>query len=527
MRKFLVIFLLSCIYTAAWANTAESAWHFRAMKDEMNRTLKELYLPGNLRPYYVAYWLEENYRFVASASLGDVYTHTDRTSPNLYVNSVLKVGNNQNNNTGYYNYDRAWEYVAERGAPASYEGIRQALWENSNRLYLDAIEQYKEKEAYRRRKNIKNPLPDVVPAAQATYVEEIPAWQQPDRERLDQWVRKVSAWGNEVPFFENFEVEIQKRQQNYYYLNSRGGKGQWPSIVYECRVDVEFSQPDGYKESWNRLIMLRDFSEQELERAEAEVKKFIGDMQGIYGAPEAEVYLGPVLYDPAGASEFLDLLLGKLRNMAPWWNNESDEDDTASLLRKKIGMRVLSPGINIYDRPKARTFRGFELVNFSPIDKEGVASEELTLVSGEKLQQVPLSQRPLNDKKHKSNGHAFKGIGRERLSSVFVEPENPLTKEQLKAKLMERCKELELPYCYIARGDSFRRVYTDDGHEEWVVGLYESNWTSRSLRDILAAGSDFELGDYNVITPSILVDEIELMSEDRRPERKPFIDKPQ
>jgi len=531
MKKFLVLFLAGITYTAAFARTVENELYFRAMKDEMNRALKELRLPGNERPYYVAYWLSDLYSFSAEAALGEVYARQDNPSPSLRVGSILKIGNDEKNNTGYYNYDRSWRYVNEGSAPASYEGIRQVLWYNSNQLYLEAIEQYKEKEAYRRRKNIKELLPDVVPAPQATYLEEIPAWQQPDRAQLNQWVQKVSAWGKEIPFLEYFNIEAVKTQRNCYYLNSRGGKGQLAYRMYTCWIDAYFRQPDGYPEHLQTQVFLKDFSAPELERAEKEIKKFMEQVKGLYGAPEAEVYVGPVLYKPNAAVRLLKmLLLSDMKNIVPWWNNEADDDRTASVLRKKIGMRVMSPGINLYDRPTLRTYEGIELRTFNAIDNEGVAAEDLTVVSNGKLQQLPLSQRPLDSaKEHKSNGHALLDNegGREDLSTVFLEADAPLTEDQLKEKLLVRCKELELPYCYIAEGDFFRRVYTQDGHEEWVIGLREQDLSQRSLRDILAVGTDAKLLDRSTVVPSLLVDEIELMPEGRQPPRQPFIAKPQ
>lgn len=539
MKKILSLFVLSLVCTPTFGNTVENEMYFRAMKDEMNRTLKELRLPGELRPYYVANRLKEYYSWGAEASLGDVhidkYARIDPHMPYFQVTSGLKIGNDQNNNTGYNNDSREWDYFArEWGIPFSYEGIRQALWKNTNSLYLEAIEQYKEKEAYRRKKNIKESKPDVIPAPQATYLEAIPPWQPVDHEQLESWVKKVSAWGKEISFLEDFHVSLIQGQSNTYYLNSRGGQAQWALRSYFAEARAVFRQPDGYEERKELEVVLKDFSVPELERAETEIRQFLDQLKSFYGAPEATAYLGPVLYKAPQAARFLEiLLLERLSNTAPWWNN-ADEDTWASPFRKQIGLRVMSPGINVYDRPQVKTYQGIEIASFAPVDLEGVSSEELTLVSGGKLRQVPLSQRPLEAKNHKSNGHALKSIvGRENISTIFVEPQSPLTTQQLEEKLLARCKELGLPYCYISEELGFQRIYTHDGHKEWVVGLYEREWNVRSLRDILAAGDDSTIIqksyiDANtIITPSLLVDEVDLKPRDRHPDRKPLIEKPQ
>ena len=242
--------------------------------------------------------------------------------------------------------------------------------------------------------------------------------------------------------------------------------------------------------------------------------------------------MGPVLYKPQAAANLLyETFLENLEKTVPFLVEDKDEEQRASPWRKNLGQRVLSRGITIYDRPQAAKFEGIELNNFG-VDFEGVPTQELVLVSNGRLQQLPLGQRPL-DKKHVSNGHAFcaeQAAPREGLVNVFVEAEHPLTDAQMEEALRARCAEMELEYCYIqhAPGD-FERVYTKDGRKERVVGMEQVNVSARSLRDIAAAGGRQELwvGQPNVVTPSLLVNEVELVPQDRKPGRKPFVAKPQ
>ena len=527
MKKIFSLFLVSIACTTAFGATAENDMYFRAMQDEMNRTLKELRLPGELRPYYVAYMVTDNQSMRLTASLGALFPQRDSHSLNTTV--FVHIGNDKKNNTGYFNRDNSWRYRATETAPYSYEGIRQALWSASYNQYLESVEQYKEKEAYLRKKNIKDLKPDVIPAPQATYIEPLPAWQPADTEPLKNWLQTISLRGKEVPFLIDFSVGLEQTQNNRYYLNSRGAKAQYPRRYYACWVRASFRQPDGGKENLYTTLDLRDFSAPELARAEQEVERFLTKAQGLYGAKEAEYYLGPVLYKPTAAAKFLQKTLRpNLENIVPLFNSKSAEDTTASSWRKKIGRRVMSPGITVYDRPQASTYKGIELYTFTPVDIEGVAGQDLTIISGGRLRQVPLSERPLELKNHRSNGHAwFDDYGvREDTTALFIEPEVPLTDEQMEEKLLARCKELELPYCYIKEGSFFQRVYTQDGRKEWVLGLTD-NLSERSLRDILAAGGEEKLVYSNIITPSLLVDEVELEPQDRRPDRKPLIEKPE
>ena len=116
----------------------------------------------------------------------------------------------------------------------------------------------------------------------------------------------------------------------------------------------------------------------------------------------------------------------------------------------------------------------------------------------------------------------------------------------MEAKLLARCRELELDYCYILKEfpvsaswanstiNIAERIYTKDGRREPVFGLKVSELSTRSLRDILAAGDDAELFDmtdaeyrpYTLVVPSLVVDELELLPSDKKADRKPFVPKP-
>ena len=183
-----------------------------------------------------------------------------------------------------------------------------------------------------------------------------------------------------------------------------------------------------------------------------------------------------------------------------------------------------------------------------PIDDEGVEAKELKLVQSGKLLGLPGSRSPIAGQK-RSNGHArfnSRTYPRAMLSNVFFTPKNPLSAEELEQKLLARCQELELEYCYIfprfpvitgGKGelDFAWRIYTNDGRKEPVYGLRLEGVTTRSLRDVSAAADDMSVSHFvdnrnqmpfSVIAPSVLVDEIEILPTQRKPDRKPFVPLP-
>ena len=128
-----------------------------------------------------------------------------------------------------------------------------------------------------------------------------------------------------------------------------------------------------------------------------------------------------------------------------------------------------------------------------------------------------------------------------------MEAQQPVSAEELEQQLLEKCKALELEYCYIlpsfptngAAIPAAQRVYTKDGHKETVYGLKLADLTPRALRDIMAAGNDPEIlqtvlpssvkqtvPTQSIITPSLLLEELELVPDDAKPDKPPFVSKP-
>ena len=276
--------------------------------------------------------------------------------------------------------------------------------------------------------------------------------------------------------------------------------------------------------------------------------EFLQAVDDIYHARKASTYLGPVLLAPGAAGQFLqETLVRNLQHITPLLSARTETDESAGKLRGKLGLRVFSNAANVYDRPSVREFNGTPLGGFMPVDDEGILAEDLTLITGGKLRALPRSSRP-NEKGAKSNGHARltpATLPRERLTNVFVEAKNPLSQAALEQQLRDKCRELELEYCYIlpiyptngAALTAAQRLYTKDGRKETVYGLKLSDVTPRSLRDIVAvgdtpevtsvaAGRNVYLPAQSVVTPALLLEELELVPDDAKPDKAPFVKKP-
>jgi hypothetical protein len=98
-----------------------------------------------------------------------------------------------------------------------------------------------------------------------------------------------------------------------------------------------------------------------------------------------------------------------------------------------------------------------------------------------------------------------------------------LSPEDLKKKLVELCRQRELPYGYYVEtmgGMNPRllyRIYAKDGRQELVRGATFGDLDVRSLRnDLIAAGNDANVENHTlniphtIVNPSLLFDELEV-----------------
>ena len=548
MKKILIVltgFLFSGSLVAA---PMPDNVYFRAMNDEMQRSLKELRLKNQPNPYLISYWISRKYMLEISADMGSLVRQYNDPLDDGYiqVQAFVSVGSDQQDGLGFMADDRGYYYYrqpklpSQREVPFSYDSLRQTLWEVTDQAYLQAVDLYKQKQNYKKKKNIQDKLPDVVPAKPAQFVEPIAPFKQPDMEQLSRQVKEISALGKKHPHLEYFEVSLRLSQEDRYSLNSRGSFVQYSQPRKKLAFNAGFRRPDGQMVETYQRFDLRDISTAEMDRIKQEAEKFLEKVDHSREAKPGEAYVGPILLKPQAASYFLmSSLLKDLQNSKPFLLSFADDDDEAGKLYKKRQLRAGTDLITVYDLPQEREFDGFVLERFLPVDGEGVAAKDLTLLQDGYVKEFPLTQRPLT-KNHHSNGHALINNmygPREKLTNVFVETKKPLTDQEMEDKLRARCRELGLAYGYILEQafDSdmgIERIYTEDGRKERVIDLrWEDIPTARDLRAVLAVGGKRELQQGTlegpaIVTPSILLQEAELVPVEHKPHRQPFVPRP-
>ena len=251
----------------------------------------------------------------------------------------------------------------------------------------------------------------------------------------------------------------------------------------------------------------------------------------------------------------------------------------------RVGTRVFPANVTLVDDPTLQEFNGQPLLGYYPIDDEGVKAQRVQVVENGTLKKLLMSRRP-GPEFATSNGHARSAQlsdTRPLSSNLFLQADGGLDATALKKKFLDACRDDGHEWCLevkrmdnpalssirqedfsdflgevaggVASGERIPlvvyRVYVSDGHEEMVRGGHIEGLQLRALRNILGIGDDVTVFPYmqntiggfagtalgafgsaqggipsTVITPSLLLDEIEVRGFHGEPRRLPLVPAP-
>lgn len=251
----------------------------------------------------------------------------------------------------------------------------------------------------------------------------------------------------------------------------------------------------------------------------------------------------------------------------------------------RVGTRVLPASVTLIDDPTLKEYQGQPLLGDYNVDAEGVKAERVSLVENGILKNLLMSRRPGPDFQN-SNGHARSAMlsNPQPLSSnLLFQSSEAVKAADLRKKFLDACRDDGHPWCLevkrmdnpalsqirqedfsdfigdvaggISSGERMPllvyRVYVADGREELVRGGRIEGLTLRSLRNVLGIGDDPSVYTYmqnsqagfagtalgafgsaqggipsTVITPSLLLDEVEIRGFHGEPRRLPLVPAP-
>ena len=345
-----------------------------------------------------------------------------------------------------------------------------------------------------------------------------------------QRVKDASAIFLKYPQVLSSQVDFQSSAGTAYLANSEGTVLRSLDDLYFVDFRATAQAPDGMPvRDFNSIPALRPGSlpnDAELKRIAAEMGE---NVTNLVKAPVGEDYTGPVLFEGVASAQLFAQLLGTQLSIPR--SPVSDPGRSANISRSELegrrGSRILPEWMEAIDDPTIETYKGKTLFGHFKVDLEGQVPKPVKVIEEGKLANYLLTRTPVRGFDTSNARARIPGAfgGKAALfSNLFIKTKEATPAADLKKKLLAIVDQRALKFGLIVRkldypasapGDELRRVAEasaqrggrvvslpiliykvfPDGKEELVRGLRFRGASSRSLRDIVAAGDDETIFD--------------------------------
>ena len=537
------------------------------MQAELDRSMEKLQLEGEKPPYFISYLLVDREEFSTRASLGALMDADDEHY--RFLNVQVRVGDYTFDNMpapeDVYSYDedkqKQDEEYAKVPVPLTDEAdlLRHALWLATDMRYKWALKQYADKEGQRAREVEEERSDDFSRSEPVTYIGDKASYSI-EEAKWEEKVKEYSALFKEYPEILESRVSFSVEARNDYFASSEGSQIQHGKVSYWLLISASTKASDGM---WVRSF--RNFfgwAEEDLPSEEVvggEIEALIGEVIALRDAPVMEAYVGPALIESQAAGVFIHETYGHRME-----SHRLESKVYGETFKDKMGTRIMPGYIFLYDDPTIKEYQGMPLDGYYLYDDEGVAARRTELVKDGILVGFLCSRRPIKGFPE-SNGHGrammqsvgYGDVPVARQGNLILETSKPTSFPKLKKLLLKECRKQNKPYglifvrsegggtitsrSYMASYQSnpllVYRVDARTGQQELVRGVKFGGTPLVSLEKIAATGDDprvfngfcgAESGFIPValVSPSILLSEIEIAKEPAGNQKPPILPPP-
>ena len=548
----------------------------KAMRDELARTMGELRMGDEPKPYYVGYTVSDLDQSMVSAILGAVTSQTDFRARMLRTD--LRVGDPSFDNG---NFEGGGGRVESLPIEDDYAALRRELWLRTDEAYKSAVETLARKRSAgsnQAQGDGDDGAADFAAEPAMRLVQPRPASDQPaPGDSLRDTVTRLSALLRDYPAIQGSRVV------GIYAVGRRrmvSSEGTWIDDNRRLiRIDVtaDTQADDGMKlRSFVPFTALTPAGLPAFAEMEAGVRAMAAELTAMRSAPVAQNGSASVLFEGLAAGQIVRQLLAEqlVGTPAPKTASAgSDEHGQSSELANKLGLKVTASMISISDDPLLETGPGKQpLIGAYRADDEGVAAQRVSLVEHGILKSLLMSRTPRKEIAH-SNGHARAprfAPPHVHIANLIVtahvagQPRKALLADMQKASKrdaggLETYVVRLLEDSTVASADddmaglfSFAMggrggpppvrplvVYrVRNGKEELVRGLTLEGLMPRSLKEITAVGRDAVVYSYidsggggtgipsSIVTPPLLFSDVDIRRQTGKNRKPPLYGRP-
>ena len=524
------------------------------LASELDRNFRVLKNKGDPPAYFISYEVTDIDAHSVTATLGDISSNND--SHNRYLDVGLRVGTPQLDNYHLIG-GAAPQFTAAVAVPieGGTNAIRQLAWIETDRAYRSAAERLiKIKTSQQVKVASLDKSDDFSPAPAATSVEPVthPAFAE---ELWKTRMRSVSAVFREHPKILSSSVSISAQTDERYFVNSEGARLQHGRGFSRVMISASTRAEDGMNLGNTVIYDAVDASNlpsEEVMKADAE--KLAKEVEALLNAPVAEPYVGPAIFSGKASGVFFHEIFGH-RIEGHRQKNESE----GQTFTRSVGEQVLPTFLSVVFDPTIKQIAGIDLNGFFAYDDEGVAAQPVTAVDKGILKSFLMSRTPIEGF-GASNGHGRRTPGYEvvsRQSNLIVKSDKTVPEAKLREMLITEARKQNKPYGLLfqditsgqtttqrAGMQAFKvvpvivyRIYADGRPDELIRGADMVGTPLASFNKILATSDRTEVFNgycgaesgwvpVAVVSPAILVSEIEIEKMEKSQNRPPILPPP-
>ena len=548
-KPFALAIWLALLSASAWAASASGDDPvLSAMRAELERSKSQLKLSQMQAPYYIEYSVTDSDVYSAAATFGAL-SYENRIRARLLTVNV-RVGDYKRDNTLMPGAGQV-EMVALDGDSFA---LRRSLWLATDRAYKQALKSYATKQAVLQRFQETQQIDDFSREAQVTAIDRLVVLDL-GKQDWPALLKSLSSRYRQDPALNSFEATASFGATNRYFVNSEGTVLRRGSLLYQIEVRGTTQAADGMRLEQNYGEITPNLQEfPTIAKLEKETGKLLETLKQLRQAPLVkETYQGPVLFEPKAADIVVSDLIAQ--NVIGTRPAPGSNAHTSGKYGENYKSRILPAFVSIVDDPTLKSFKGESLPTAYEYDDEGVKAQTVTVVDKGQLVNYLTSRQPIPDFP-RSNGHGraqFSFFGPSTTASastMIVQAAHPVSPDELKKKLIEACRQEDLPFGYMveemapsqAPGFEERdeertsysprllyRIYASDGRQELVRGAELDGLDTHALHSSLTALGDDPLLEgagsselpIAVISPSMLFSDLEIRNSNAGKDKLP------
>jgi TldD protein len=526
-----------------------------ALQAELDRSMEHLKSQPT-PPYFLSYEVTETHTVDVAGSFGTLTRSNESRRRNLDID--LRVGDYKLDNSrpirgSMANFGSRSSFV-EMPTDDDPDAIRASLWYHTDLRYKRAIEQLTSARTNSRVKvEQEDNSGDFSPAPSEQFSEPLSELHA-DRKAWEEKVRKYTAPFQRYGNIYQASADLRATTETRWYVSTGGSRIQTSQTSYLLMINGFTKASDGME--LPRFETFFSFTPEGLPNDATVLKavdKIIADLMALKTAPIVDPYVGPAILSGRATGVFFHEVFG--HRIEGQRNKGEDQSQT---FKKFLNDRVLPEFISVYADPTQRRMAGIDLNGSYRYDNQGVKARRVTVVDQGILKTFLLSRTPIEGFPE-SNGHGRKQVGYApvaRQSNLIVSARSPVTRAELKKKLLEEVKKQgkdfgllfddiqggftmtgrTMPNAFNVLPVMVYRIYPD-GREELVRGVDLIGTPLTVFSRIIATDNEVavfngtcgaESGGVAVSAsgPGILVSQLEVQKKQKSQERSPILGPP-